>query len=68
MLRVLCQYLYYWLIYRLNKENRPIVIMLTHLKLTLVLRVIHDILGVEGRPQGSYPESLVSISLLFAEI
>ena len=68
MLKVLCQYLYYWLRYRLNKENRPIVIMPTHPKLTQVPRVIHDILDVVGRPQGSYPESFVSISLLLAEI
>ena len=63
MLKVLCQYLYYWLRYRLNKENRPIVIMPTHPKLTQVPRVIHDILDVVGRPQGSYPESFVSLSL-----
>ena len=68
MLKVLCQYLYYWLRYRLNKENRPIVIMPTHPKLTQVPRVIHDILDVVGRPQGSYPESFVSLSLFLAEI
>ena len=59
MLKVLCQYLYYWLRYRLNKENRPIVIMPTHPKLTQVPRVIHDILDVLGRPQGSYAESFM---------
>jgi hypothetical protein len=42
--KVLCQYLYYWLRYRVKKENRPIVIMPTHPKLTQVPRVIHDIL------------------------
>ena len=68
ILKVLCQYLYYWLRYRLNKENRPIVIMATHQKLTQVPRVIHNILDVVGRPQGSYAESFVSISLLLAEI
>ena len=31
-------------------------------------RVILDIMDVVGRPQGSYPESLVSISLLLAAI
>ena len=41
--------------------------MATHPKLTQVPRVIHDILDVVGRPQGSYPESFVSISLLLAE-
>ena len=68
MLKVLCHYIYYWLRYRLNKENRPIVIMPTHPKLTQVPRVIHDILDVVGRPQGSYPESFVSLSLFLAEI
>ena len=68
MLKVLCQYLYYWLRYMLNKENRPIVIMPTHQKLTQVPRVIHDIFDVVGRPQRSYPESYMSISLLLAEI
>ena len=68
ILKVLCQYLYYWLIYRLNKENRPTVIMPTHPKLTQVPRVIHDVLDVLGRPQGSYAETFVSISLLFADI
>ena len=66
--KVLCQYLYYWLRYRLNKENRPIVIMPTHPKLTQVPRVIHDVLDVLDRPQGSYHERFVSISLLLAEI
>ena len=61
-------HLYYWLRYRVNKENRPIVIMPTHPKLTQVPRVIHDVLDVVGRPQGSYTESFVSISLLLAEI
>ena len=68
ILKVLCKYIYYWLRYRQNKENRPIVIMPTHPKLTQVPRVIHDILDVVGRPQGSYAESFVSISLLLAEI
>ena len=61
ILKVLCQYLYYWLRYRLNKENRPLVIMPTHPKLTQVPRVRHVFLDVVGRPQGSYAESFVSI-------
>ena len=68
ILKVSFQYLYYWLRYRLNKENRPIVIMPTHPKLTQVPRVIHDVFDVLGRPQGSYAESFMSISLLFADI
>ena len=68
MLKVLYHYLYYWLRYRVNKENRPIVIWPTHPKLTQVPRVIHDILDVLGRPQELYPESFVSISLLLAEM
>ena len=68
ILKVLCQYLYYWLRYRLNKENRPIVIMPTHPKLTQVPGVIHDVLDVLGRPQGLYPESFLSLSLFLAEI
>ena len=39
-----------------------------HPKLTPVPRVIHDILDVVGRPQGSYAERFVSISLLLADI
>ena len=68
MVKVSCQYLYYWLRYRLNKENRPLVIMPTHPKLTQVPRVIHYLLDVVGRTQGSYAESFMSISLLLAEI
>ena len=68
MLKVLCHYIYYWLRYRVNQENRPIVIRPTHLKLTQIPRVIHDIFDVVGTPQGSYAESLALISLLFAEI
>ena len=67
MLKDLCQYLYYWLRYRLNKENKPIVIMPTHQKPTQVPKVIHDVFDLLGRPQGSYAESFVSISLLFAD-
>ena len=59
ILKVLWKYLYYWLRYRVNKENRHIVIMPTHPKLTQVPRVIHDVLNVVGRTQGSYPESFV---------
>ena len=66
--RKFCVNIYYWLIYRLNKENRPIVIMPTHPKLIQVSRVIHDILDVMGRPQGSYAERFVTISLLLADI
>ena len=68
MLKVLCQYIYYWLRYNLNKETRRIVTMPTHPKLTQVPRVIHDILDVVSRPKGSYYESFVSIYLLLAEI
>ena len=68
MLKVLSQYLYYWLRYRLKKENRPILIMPTHPKLTNVPRVIIDICDLGGRPQGLYAESFVSISLLLADI
>ena len=68
MLKVLCQYIYYWLRYRVNQEKRPIVIRPTHQKLTQVPRVIHDIFDVVGRPQGSYTESFMSISLLFADV
>ena len=64
----LLDHLYYWLRYRVNKENIPIVIRSTHPKLTEVPRVIHDISDVVGRPQGSYAESFMSISLLFADI
>ena len=42
--------------------------MPTHPKLTQVPRVINDILDEVGKPQGSYAESLASISLLLAEI
>ena len=68
ILTTVCQYLHYWLIHRLNKENRLIVIKSTHPKLTQLPRVIHDIFDVVGKPQGSYAESFVSISLLLAEI
>ena len=68
ILKVLCQYPYYWLKYRLNKENRPIVIVPTHPKLTQAPRVIRNILDVVDRPQGSYAESFVLISILVAEI
>ena len=68
MLKVLCHYIYYWLRYRVNKESAPIVIRPTHTKLTQVPRVIQDIFDVVGRPQGSYNESCVSISILFADI
>ena len=61
-------HLYYWLRYRVNKENRPIVIMATHPKLTQVPRVIQNILDVVGRPKGLYLESFVSLYLFLAEI
>ena len=51
ILKVSCQYLYYWLRHRVKKENRPIEIMSTHLKLIHVPRVIHDILDVLCRPK-----------------
>ena len=50
MLKVFCHYIYYWLRYRVKKENIPIVIRPTHQKLTLVPRVIHDSCDVLGRP------------------
>ena len=68
MLKVLCQYLYHCLRYRLNKENRPIMIMPTQPKLTQVPRVLNDNFYVLGRLQVFYAESFVSISLLLAEI
>ena len=37
-------------------------------KLTQVQRVIYDIPDVVGRPEGSYAESFVSISLLLAKM
>ena len=46
----LCQFLYYLLIYRVQKENRPKVIWPTHQKLTQVPRVIHDVIDVVARP------------------
>ena len=61
MLEVLCQYLYYWLIYRINKENIPLVIMPTHLKLTQVPKVINNVLNVLGKPPGSYAEGFMSL-------
>ena len=42
--------------------------MPTNQKLTQVPRVLHDIPDVVARPQGSYAESFVSISLLLADI
>ena len=68
MLKVLCQYLYYWLRYRLNKGNRPVVIMPAHQKLTHVPRVIHDDFDVLCIPQGSYAESFVALSLVLADL
>ena len=66
--KVLCQYLYYWLRYRVNNENSALEIMPTDPKLTQVPRVILDIFDALGRPKGSYAEIFVSISLLLAEI
>ena len=68
ILKVSRQYIYYWRRYILNKVNRPLVIMPTHQKLTQVLRVTHGILGSLDKPQGSYPEGFVSLSLFLAEI
>ena len=68
MLKVLYQYLYYWQRFRLNKENRPIVIMPMHQKHTQVPGAIHDVLDVVARLKGSYTKSFVSISPLLAEI
>ena len=42
--------------------------MPTHPKLTQVPWVIHDVLDVLCRPQGSYAESFVALSLLLAEL
>ena len=47
-------------------DNRPIVIMPTPPKITQMPRVIHNGLDVSCKPQGSYIESFVSISLSFA--
>ena len=66
ILKVLCHYLYYWLRYRINKENIPLVIMPTHLKLTQVPKVINNVLNVLGKPPGSYAEGFVSLSLVLA--
>ena len=68
MLKVSCQYLYHWLRYRLNKENRPIVIMSTHPKLTQVPMFVLDVLDVMGRPQGSYAESYMLILRVIYDI
>ena len=68
MLKFVCQYLYFWPQYRLNKEKRPIVILPTYPKLTQVPRVTHEVFDVLGRPHGSYAEIFVSISLLLADI
>ena len=68
MLKILCQYMYHWLRYRLNKENIPIVIRSTHQKLTQVPRVVPEIHNVLGRPQGSYAESFVALSLVLADL
>ena len=64
IMKVSCQYHYYWLRYRLSKENRPIVIMPTFPKLTQVQRVIQDLLDVLGRNQGLYPENCMSMSII----
>ena len=63
ILKVSCQHLYYLLRYRLNKENRPIVIMPTHPKLTQVPRVILDVMDDVFLPLGRYLERFVLISL-----
>ena len=65
MLIVSCVYLYYWLRYSQNNENIPIVIMPTHPKLIKVPRVIQQVFDVLGRPEGSFAESFVSISLFY---
>ena len=41
MLKASCQYLYYWLRYRLNKESRPILIMPNHPKLTQFMYLMY---------------------------
>ena len=68
ILKVSCRYLYYWLRYMQNEENRPIMIMPINPKFTQVRSVILDVLDVVGRPEGSYAERFVSISLVVAEI
>ena len=55
---------YYWLRNRENKENRSIVIMPTHPKLTQVPRVIHDVLDVMGRPSNASLWSKINSSNL----
>ena len=52
ILTVSSHYFCYWLRYKLNKENIPIVIKPTHLTNDMDERVIHDVLDVLGRPQG----------------
>ena len=51
-----------------REEKKPLVFIPTHSKLTQVPKVINNILHVVGRPQGSYADSLVSMSLLLADI
>ena len=64
VMNILCQILYYCLLYSLKKENIPIVIMPTHPKPTQVPRVIQDLHDVLGRTQGSYPENCMSMSII----
>ena len=68
ILKFSCHFLYYWLRYSQNKENRPIVIMPTHPKLIQVPRVHPDVLDVLGRPQSSYAENVVALSLVLADL
>ena len=68
ILKVLCQYLQYWLRHRRNKENRTLVIIPTHPNLTQVAMVIPDILDVLGKPQGSYAESFIALSLVLVKL
>ena len=49
-----------------NQENRPKVIMPTHLKLTQVPKIINNVLNVLGKPPGSYAESFVLLPLVLA--
>ena len=60
ILKVLCHYLYFWLIYKHLKNQGY--------KQGYEQWVIHGILDVLCRPKGSYPESFVSLSLFLAEI
>ena len=64
ILKVLWHYLNFWL----KDKHLKNQVYKQGYKQGYAQWVIHDVLDVVGRPQGSYPESFVSISLLLAEI